>query len=98
KKQNAFFLKYVFLENHPVNKHWLYIPTDSENFEEEVKQMLHEISRRNPLLGIQVKFEGPAKTKSASAGAIRKKPLKKYKANKKRENAFLLSIAEKKRG
>lgn len=97
KKQNAFFLKYLFLENHPVNKNWLYIPADSENFEDEVKQLLKEISRRNPLLGIPVKFEGPAKTKSASATSVKKKPSKKPKADKKRENAFFLSIAEKKR-
>jgi hypothetical protein len=97
KKQNAFFIKYVFLENHPTNKNWLYIPAESENFEEEVKQMLHEISRRNPLLGIPVKFEGPAKTKSASAGVTKKKISKKHKADKKRENAFLLSMIEKKK-
>jgi hypothetical protein len=97
KKQNAFFLKYVFLENHPVNKNWLFIPADSENFESEVKQMLHEISRRNPLLGIPVKFEGPAKSKSAAAGMQKKKTTKKPKADKKKENAFFLSIAEKKR-
>lgn len=97
KKQNAFFLKYVFLENHPVNKNWLYIPAESENFETEVKQMVHEISRRNPLLGIPVKFEGPAKAKSASAGAAKKKYPKKIKADKKKENAFLLSMVEKKK-
>ncbi len=96
RKQNAFFIKYVFLENHPANKNWLYIPAESENFEDEVKQMLKEISRRNPLLGILVKFEGPAKKKVPSK-EIKKKITKKHKGDKKRENNFLLSVLEKKK-
>lgn len=94
KKQNAFILKYLFLENHPVNKNWLYIPAESEHFEEEVKQMLREISRRNPLLGIPVKMEKPAKAKSSGD---KKKSPKKIKADKKRENAFILSMVDKKK-
>jgi hypothetical protein len=89
KKQNAFFLKYLFLENHPANKNWLYIPLESENFEEEVKLMLREITKRNPLLGLPVK--------SAEKSTPRKKSLKKVKASKKSENAFLLGLAERKR-
>lgn len=98
RKQNAFFIKYVFLENHPANKNWLYIPAESENFEDEVKQMLKEISRRNPLLGIPVKFEGPAKKKVQSKDINQKKTQKKHKGDKKRENSFLLSVIEKKKG
>lgn len=97
KKQNAFFLKYVFLENHPVNKNWLYIPADSENFEDEVKQMLREISKRNPLLGIQVKFERSKKTKDETSSFVKRRPSKKNKGDKKKENAFLLAMVDKKR-
>ena len=92
KKQSAFFLKYVFLENHPANKDWLYIPLESEYFEEQVKQMLREISRRNPLLGIPVKMSRPKKTKEEI-----KKPKKKIKADKKKENNFLLNMVKGKR-
>ena len=91
KKQNAFFLKYVFLENHPVNKDWLYIPMDSENFEEEARQMLREISKRNSLLGIPLKGKGFDQVKK-TAGPKKKKTAKKIKADKKRENNFMLAM------
>lgn len=94
RKQNAFFLKYLFLENHPVNKDWLYIPLESENFEEEVKQLLLEISRRNVLLGLPVKFSGMPK---AAKNAPKKKTAKKPKVDKKKENAFLLNMMNKKK-
>lgn len=91
KRQSAFFIKYVFLENHPVNKDWLYIPAESENFEEEVKQMLREISRRNPLLGIALKMPKPKKPQDQIA-LVKSKVPKKVKADKKRENSFILSM------
>jgi hypothetical protein len=94
KKQSAFFLKYLFLENHPANKDWLYIPADSENFEDEVKQLVREIAKRNPLLGIPVKFKGPAKTQDPET-AGKKKAAKKVNADKKHENKFLLSMLSK---
>lgn len=97
KKQNAFFLKYLFLENHPANKNWLYISIDSENFEEEVKQMLREISRRNVLLGIPMKFAGTGRAEPSLAQPAQKKKAKKAKVEKKHENAFLLSVANRKR-
>lgn len=94
KKQNAFFLKFTFLENHPANKDWLYIPFDSEDFEDEVKQFVREIVRRNPLLGTPVKTKLTAKEKDPDAPA--KKPASKTaKPSKKSENAFLLGIANK---
>ena len=96
KKQNAFFLKYLFLENHPANKNWLYIPLDSENFEEEVKLMLNEISKRNPLLGMPMKFDGPKK-KSDPTKASKTKSPKAIKASKKTENSFLLGLANQKK-
>ena len=95
RKQNAFFIKYVFLENHPANKDWLYIPAESENFEEEVKLMLREISRRNILMGIPLKVRKPKLTKDQKE-QIAKKKSKKKKTDKKKENAFLLGLADRK--
>ncbi|UYL07408.1 hypothetical protein B9G69_010160 [Bdellovibrio sp. SKB1291214] len=94
KAQNAFFLKYLFLENHPANKDWLYIPAESEDFEDQVKQMIREVNKPNPLLGLTVKFDGP-KVDGARAPA-KKKAAKKVRATKKSENAYFLSIAKKK--
>lgn len=94
KKQSAFFLKYSFLENHPANKDWLYIPADSENFEDEVKQYVREITKRNPLLGTPVKMTGMPKEKSPEADS-KKKAAKPVKADKKRENTFLMNILNK---
>lgn len=91
KKQSAFFLKFSFLENHPVNKDWLYIPAQSENFEDEVRQFVREITKRNPLLGTPVKFTGMPKT-SETPKTPGKKKSKATKADKKRENNFLLGM------
>ncbi|WP_373997948.1 hypothetical protein [Bdellovibrio bacteriovorus] len=96
KAQNAFFLKYLFLENHPANKDWLYIPAESENFEDEVKQMMREISRCNMLLGLPVKSSELTQTEKP-ARVPRKASPQKAKTSKKGENAFLLSIAKKNR-
>lgn len=89
-RQNAFFLKYSFLENHPANKNWLYIPAESENFEEEVKQVLREVNRQNPLLGIAVKI----KMDSSPSSLRKKKPQRKI--TKKQENSFIMSVLNKK--
>ncbi len=95
KKQNAFFLKFSFLENHPANKDWLYIPADSENFEDEVRQFVREITKRNPLLGTPVKFKG-MQSEVPSEPVVRKKTSpKKIKASKKQENDFFMKIANK---
>lgn len=90
-KQSAFFLKYTFLENHPANKNWLYIPAESENFEDEVKLFLREISKRNPLLGIPVKPSRSAPAKSEKADRP-KTARRKKTPDKKRENAFMMSM------
>ena len=92
KKQSAFFLKFSFLENHPANKDWLYIPADSEEFEDQVKQFIREITKRNPLLGTPVKFTGLPKEEKTTDAEKKKKAPKKVKADKKRENNFLLGI------
>lgn len=94
KAQNAFFLKYLFLENHPANKDWLYIPAESEDFEDQVKQMIREVNKPNPLLGLTVKFDGPKAP--GEKGPVKKKAAKKVRATKKSENAYFLSIAKKK--
>lgn len=94
RKQSAFFLKFSFLENHPANRDWLYIPAESENFEEEVRQFVREITKRNPLLGTPVKFSGMPRSK-APADEPRKKTSKPIKADKKRENTFLLEMLNK---
>lgn len=95
KKQSAFFLKFSFLENHPANKDWLYIPADTEDFEDDVKQYVREIVRGNPLLGTKVKFKITPEVKDPEASAIKKAPPRKAKPSKKSENAFLLGIANK---
>lgn len=95
RKQSAFFLKYSFLENHPMNKNWLYIPADSENFEEDVRQFLRELTKRNPLLGVPVKLSSPASAKEKDS-VPKKKTAKKVKTDKKRENSFITSMLSKK--
>lgn len=91
KKQSAFFLKFSFLENHPANKDWLYIPYDSEDFEDQVKQFMREIIKGNPLLGLPVKVSGPAKAQAAAEKGKKKAPTK-VKADKKKENNLILSM------
>ncbi|UXR66085.1 hypothetical protein EZJ49_07460 [Bdellovibrio bacteriovorus] len=95
RKQNAFFLKFSFLENHPANKDWLYIPAESENFEDEVRQFVREITKRNPLLGTPVKFAGMPKPAKTPEDEIRKKASKVRKDAKKRENVFLMGMLNK---
>lgn len=94
KKQGAFFLKFSFLENHPANKDWLYIPAESDNFEDEVRQFTREIVKRNPLLGTPVKFTGMPKEDAAEKSSKKKKP-KVVKADKKKENVFLMNMLNK---
>lgn len=95
KKQSAFFLKFSFLENHPFSKDWLYIPADTEDFEEDVKKYLREIARGNPLLGLPVKFKMTPEEKNLDVKPKNKAPVKKAQPSKKSENAFLLGIANK---
>jgi hypothetical protein len=91
KKQSAFFLKYSFLENHPANRDWLYIPANTDSFEEEVRQMIREINKHNPLLGTPVKFKAPPKQKDLQTEKVQRMP-KAVKASKKRENSFILGM------
>ncbi|MBC7371033.1 MAG: hypothetical protein H7326_05670 [Bdellovibrionaceae bacterium] len=96
KRQNAFYLKLPLLENHPVNKNWLYSPSDSENFEDDVKLFVREVIKRNPLLGLEVKFMTRPKEQEP-AKKVKKSPNKDVKADKKRENALITAMLNRKR-
>lgn len=60
-KQNAVFAKFPFLENHPASPNWLYLPADSENFDEEARLILRDIKKRNPLFGLPIQIKAPSK-------------------------------------
>lgn len=64
-KQNAVIKNFLFLENHPALPNCLYIPTEHEDFEDEVKQVLREVKKRNPLFGI---FSSISKPKRKGKG------------------------------
>jgi hypothetical protein len=98
RKQGAFFLKFSFLENHPGNRDWLYIPVESENFEDEVQLYLGEILKRNILLGLPVKFTSISRVDPENVEREKKpKTAKKTKADKKKENAHFLSMTAQRR-
>lgn len=69
-KHNAVIAKFQFLENHPVKKEWLYIPAENENFEDEVKLVLREVLKKNPLFGIPVKETAAEKRARENAEEI----------------------------
>ncbi len=50
-KQNKVFSNFPFLENHPVSDQWLYLPQETEEFEDRVKILIRELKKRNPLFG-----------------------------------------------
>jgi hypothetical protein len=56
-KQNAVFSRFLFLENHPGLKDSLYLPAENEDFAENVKLILREIKKENPLFGIYIKVK-----------------------------------------
>lgn len=58
-KQSRVFLNFSFLENHPASDKWLYLPADTEDFEERVQLLMREIKKRNPLFGLLVKMKRP---------------------------------------
>lgn len=69
-KHNAVIAKFPFLENHPAKKEWLYLPAENENFEEEVKLVLREVLKGNPLFGIPVQETAAEKRARESAEEI----------------------------
>lgn len=112
-KQGRVFIQFPFLENHPASPLWLYLPLESENFEENVRLVLREIIRRNPLYGVPIKTKSrksdqageddPRRPQIFSEKKKTKKPVrkktvkKKIKADKKSENSLLLSIIDRRR-
>jgi hypothetical protein len=68
--------KFKFLINHPVLPKWLYLPVESENFEENVNLIMTEIRRRNVLFGVVPK---PKHGKTVSV----------LKANQKQKNEII---------
>lgn len=58
-KQNTVFAKFPFLENHPASEKWLYLPAESQDFEDEVRAILREIKKGNPLFGMMVPIAKP---------------------------------------
>jgi len=42
---------FPFLINHPVLPKWLYIPVESENFDDHIETIMKEIRRQSPLFG-----------------------------------------------
>lgn len=54
---------FPFLINHPVLPKWLYLPAESENFENNAESVLKEIRRRNVLFGTFPKEKRLKKTK-----------------------------------
>lgn len=84
-KQTAVWLKLQFLENHPAHKNWLYLPMDSEDFEDQMKLILREIKKGNPLFGLPVKMKAPVQEADEIDGSQPKMfvhgPVKKIKEN-----------------
>jgi hypothetical protein len=99
-KHSKVISMFPFLENHPAKKDWLYIPAENENFEEEVKLVLREISKKNKLFGIEAKEKAAEKRARSGKDISRAKKMtkiKKVKADKKSENALMLSITQRRR-
>lgn len=118
-KQGRVFIEFPFLENHPASAQWLYLPLESENFEENVRLILRELFKRNPLFGLPIKtksrqsdkvdddesavrpqsFREKSPTKNKIKKSVKKesKAPKKIKADKKSENAFMLSLLKRKK-
>lgn len=69
--QEAVLSKHPFLMNHPILPKWLYIPADTEDFENRVELIMPELRRKNPLFGTIPKAKS-GKTKSAKTKAIPK--------------------------
>lgn len=68
---------FPFLMNHPVLPKWLYLPTESEDFENNAEAVLKEIRRRNILFGTipkQKKQKRPKKEKKSSEKVNMRRP------------------------
>ncbi len=56
-KQGTVFIKFPFLTNHPASSKWLYLPQDTEDFNEHAKLVLRELNKKNPLFGLPMKIK-----------------------------------------
>ncbi len=56
-KQGTVFIKFPFLTNHPASSKWLYLPQDTEDFNEHAKLVLRELNKKNPLFGLPIKIK-----------------------------------------
>ncbi|MBC7465980.1 MAG: TfoX/Sxy family DNA transformation protein [Bdellovibrio sp.] len=72
--QVAVLEKHPHLVVHPILAKWLYLPTESEDFESHIENLLPEFRRKNPLFGTY------PKRKSFSAGSKKATRVKKLKA------------------
>lgn len=59
--------------SHPVLGKWLYIPEDSENFEEDVRRALLLIARESELIGVTPKPRRARRRRSARSSAVKKR-------------------------
>lgn len=62
--------QYPFLMNHPILPKWLYLPLDTEDFEEHAKVLLKEIRRQNHKFGVIPKPKKLKKQKSKKPGLV----------------------------
>ena len=61
-KQTKVWVSFQYLENHPASDKWLYLPADTEEFEDKVKEVLRAIKKGNPLFGIPIKITKPTES------------------------------------
>lgn len=57
--------QYPFLTNHPVLPKWLYLPAESENFENNVEEIILQIRKRNENFGVIPKSKNKKLTTKA---------------------------------
>jgi hypothetical protein len=68
--QSEIVKRFPFLISHPILPKWLYLPFETENFDELAESLLRELRRRNPLMGTIPK---PKSSKRAPSGERRGK-------------------------
>lgn len=76
-KQDEARAQFPFLVQHPVLGKWLYLPSETEDFESNAEAVLREIRRRNPLLGTIPNSKRPKKGRAVKedAGTYSRTPM-----------------------
>lgn len=64
--QPAVLKSFPYLISHPVLPKWLYLPSETENFESLMDPLLKELRRKNPLFGSIPKAKGVKSSKKKS--------------------------------